>query len=546
MSSSVFTYLKRETEMKWNNMDEIISLSDFSSLDVEKEIGSFADEKLSDRFRRSFYYSPNKAPTKDTLSFSLTKEAVESFRKAAPAPFHKVGHHYAARVARDACVSPCAFLLALIYVERLARCNPDYLRNVSSSDLFIISMMVASKYLYDEGSVDEVYNDEWANSGMMETSYINELEAKFLQAIDWKVFVKRDEFNQTLQMLEARLALSNSLKRGWLSYTDMTNLLQSSKMMGGFKGVGFLLVQASFYCSVLYTSFISLWIWTLLVLHNKASTTIPITTSNTSLPHAIITNTTDRQLNSGDVGPVILTSSDGDSTFHYLHVTIENFNETLSNSALEEEEEPVDSVVAPAAARKPASSYSVMTLLETVFFLSTAIDTGPPQHGDRHGYPSTHDDSSNRCTNCGRNVNNQQQKKPTPTVTAHQTNPIVTNSFMYEALNPTCSLRDHLRSAVSPVVGDHAYQSPQNLLRDVTHYHCTMSSSFQPQHTPVPSAFDSRACLTALAAYLSPVVIRHWSVVSSVFCYLSILFLSAFVGYFSGKWYGVKDQIAFQ
>ena len=43
-----------------------------------------------------------------------------------------------------------------------------------------------------------------------------------------------------------RLALTNSLKRGWLSYTDLTSLLQSNKMTNHFKGVGVLLVQVSF------------------------------------------------------------------------------------------------------------------------------------------------------------------------------------------------------------------------------------------------------------------------------------------------------------
>jgi len=333
-------------------------------------------------------------------------------------------------------------------------------------------------------------------------------------------------------MMEARLALSNGLKRGWLSYADLTNLLQSNKMMGGFKGVGFLFVQASFYCTVLYTSFISLWIWTLLTINSRSVVT-PQVTSNVSSHIAHLP-----QLNSGDVGPVMLTASDDNSSSHYLHVTIDNMNETLNNSSADKEQEP------PTPPVKKPTTYSVMTLLETVLFLSTAaVDTGPPP-------PQHHNDPINVCTNCGRNIDNTQQqyRNPTHTATVPPNNPTVSTSFPYESLNPTCSLRDHMRSAVSPVVGYHAYQSPpHNLLYDVTHYHSTLP--FQPhQHhrTNLPPAFDSRACLTSLAAYLSPVLIRHWSVVSSAFCYLSILFLSAFVGYFSGRWYGVKDQFAFQ
>ena len=43
--------------------------------------------------------------------------------------------------------------------------------------------MMASKYLYDEGTDDEVFNDEWAASADMETQEINQLERQFLSAI---------------------------------------------------------------------------------------------------------------------------------------------------------------------------------------------------------------------------------------------------------------------------------------------------------------------------------------------------------------------------
>lgn len=43
--------------------------------------------------------------------------------------------------------------------------------------------MMASKFLYDEGVDDEVFNDEWAASADMETEDINQLERKFLSAI---------------------------------------------------------------------------------------------------------------------------------------------------------------------------------------------------------------------------------------------------------------------------------------------------------------------------------------------------------------------------
>lgn len=43
--------------------------------------------------------------------------------------------------------------------------------------------MVASKFLHDDGEEDEVYNDEWANSGGIDLKDMNQLEKEFLNAI---------------------------------------------------------------------------------------------------------------------------------------------------------------------------------------------------------------------------------------------------------------------------------------------------------------------------------------------------------------------------
>ena len=43
--------------------------------------------------------------------------------------------------------------------------------------------MMASKYLYDEGVDEEVFNDEWAESAKMDIDELNALERNFLAAI---------------------------------------------------------------------------------------------------------------------------------------------------------------------------------------------------------------------------------------------------------------------------------------------------------------------------------------------------------------------------
>lgn len=46
-----------------------------------------------------------------------------------------------AAISRNACVSPCSLVLALLYLERLKKCNIDYLRCIAPSKLFLISLV---------------------------------------------------------------------------------------------------------------------------------------------------------------------------------------------------------------------------------------------------------------------------------------------------------------------------------------------------------------------------------------------------------------------
>lgn len=49
---------------------------------------------------------------------------------------------------------------------------------------FLASLqMVASKYLYDEGEEEEVFNDEWGAAGGVAVATLNALERSFLSAM---------------------------------------------------------------------------------------------------------------------------------------------------------------------------------------------------------------------------------------------------------------------------------------------------------------------------------------------------------------------------
>merc|ERR1712018_1007897 len=120
---------------------------------------------------------------------------------------------------------PNSLVLALLYLERLRRRNPDYLTTVSSADLFLVSLMVASKFLHDDGEEDEVFNDEWASSGGIDTKELNRLEVKFLAAMDWRIFVDDAEFETTLSRLEEDIAIREVTARdGDATYSDLSVL----------------------------------------------------------------------------------------------------------------------------------------------------------------------------------------------------------------------------------------------------------------------------------------------------------------------------------
>lgn len=54
--------------------------------------------------------------------------------------------------------------------------------------------MLATKYLIDEGEVEEIYNQEWAECVDLPTKQLNSLERQFLAQLNWDLFVSTEEF----------------------------------------------------------------------------------------------------------------------------------------------------------------------------------------------------------------------------------------------------------------------------------------------------------------------------------------------------------------
>lgn len=103
--------------------------------------------------------------------------------------------------------------------------------------------MVASKYLYDEGEEEEVFNDEWGAAGKLDVKTVNNLEMSFLNAIvsafwmgylptceffskpvcpviqEWSLFTDPNDLLDLLSQLEARLVKIQ------MSHLDITCIL---------------------------------------------------------------------------------------------------------------------------------------------------------------------------------------------------------------------------------------------------------------------------------------------------------------------------------
>jgi len=184
--------------------------------------------------KKSLYYGRTKEPKEvmDCPSLPMTEVVVDMFEKAMKQNDQEKGTldvfdmTYASAVSDKACLSPCSVVLSTIYMDRLKRKNPEYLRTVTPCDLFLVSMMVASKYLFDDGEDEEVFNDEWATSGEIELKELNRTEREFLAALDWELFVSPEDFFNQLRMIEILVTWNQTLKRGSnsLTYNELVAL----------------------------------------------------------------------------------------------------------------------------------------------------------------------------------------------------------------------------------------------------------------------------------------------------------------------------------
>lgn len=89
--------------------------------------------------------------------------------------------------------------------------------------------MIASKFLFDDGEDEEVFNDEWATAVGVEVKYLNKLEREFLAALDWSCYVDNHTFIEHLILLEAKISLHQLSKRRniEMTYSELLTVFDS-------------------------------------------------------------------------------------------------------------------------------------------------------------------------------------------------------------------------------------------------------------------------------------------------------------------------------
>ncbi len=185
------------------------------------------------RFQKSLYYggeNVDEMPSTSRFSMSVTKIAVREFNAANETRLDRLDEEKAAKLSKATSASPTALILALLYLERLRKRNKhDYLNSVSGSDLFLVSLLAASKYLNDDGEDEQVFNNEWAEAVDLDLEDLNAKEIGFLEAVEWRLYVTDDDFRRMRRKVERDVAVAEVRKRKWATYTDLMSLINGNE-----------------------------------------------------------------------------------------------------------------------------------------------------------------------------------------------------------------------------------------------------------------------------------------------------------------------------
>lgn len=235
----------------------------------------------------------------NNLSLPLTDTIAEFVQDLSEDRFFLNDLSFVFEMSRKRAISPYAIIVALLYLKRLKAKTTQSKYTKSSSywscysaknlidsyfkpkqtesetftnaELCLVSILLASKFLIDEGEQDEIYNDQWAEVADVPVKKINQLERMFLKKMDWELFVSADEFwTFTNELTEKATRKKVKFQLGNCTYSDLDALISFSSQFSPesiLKSVK-LLLKIIFVCSstLLYVTLSTYFVSTCVIL----------------------------------------------------------------------------------------------------------------------------------------------------------------------------------------------------------------------------------------------------------------------------------------
>ncbi|XP_055387197.1 formin-J [Condylostylus longicornis] len=183
-------------------------------------------DEFMERIKKSFYYGDESVEENIELTSPLAEYASELFSE--PQKGNSLQRLTKFSAGNVRVPNPCSLIMALIYLDRLNEVNPGYVRNgITPSDLFLVSVVVSSKFCYDDDEDSTFYLDDFLQDCDTSLEHYKKLEMEFLCAIDWNIYISNENFQKKLETIEKFLAKREGIRRGWLTYTELLHFLPS-------------------------------------------------------------------------------------------------------------------------------------------------------------------------------------------------------------------------------------------------------------------------------------------------------------------------------
>jgi len=132
-------------------------------------------------------------PCKDALAAAGTDAAAAMLFRSKAAPKISIGA-YLARLRQHLPCSGSCFVLALVYLDRVARADERVaVCEYTCHRLILTGIMLASRF-YDEEEDTHFHNAWFAKLGGVSVQGLAGLEGEFLRRIDWRLHVSTEEY----------------------------------------------------------------------------------------------------------------------------------------------------------------------------------------------------------------------------------------------------------------------------------------------------------------------------------------------------------------